>query len=182
MLIQMMVLEGPDKGRVYECNTDESTNILVGREDVHSEAHWQLSLKDYFVSRNHFLLEIRPPNCRVSDPHSKNGTFLKRGESEKRVEEELLENGDQIRIGKTFLAMELFANNSNKGLESSTPMQGSGPAKTGRETNTVPASSNCIRCGGNMGAPSKAWQFLPVKVWIRQRLTTSLTPISHAGG
>jgi len=146
----MMVLEGPDKGRVYECNTDGATNILVGREDVRSEAHWQLSSKDYFVSRNHFLLEIRPPNCRISDPYSKNGTFLKRGELEKRVEEELLENGDQIRIGKTFLAMELVANNYNKKQEISIPRHETGPLKTGSETNTVPATSNCIRCGANM--------------------------------
>jgi len=34
----------------------------------------------------------------------------------------------------------------------------------------------------NMGVPSEAWQFLPVKVRIRQRLATSLTPIPHARG
>ena len=28
----------------------------------------------------------------------------------------------------------------------------------------------------------KAWQFLPVRVRIRQRLATSLTPIPHTGG
>jgi len=33
-----------------------------------------------------------------------------------------------------------------------------------------------------MSAPSKAWQFLPVKVRIRQRLAISLTPIPRAGG
>ena len=32
-----------------------------------------------------------------------------------------------------------------------------------------------------MSASSKVWQFLPVKVRIRQRLATSLTPIPHVG-
>ena len=33
-----------------------------------------------------------------------------------------------------------------------------------------------------MSAPRQAYQVLPVKVRIRQRLATSLTPISHAKG
>lgn len=32
-----------------------------------------------------------------------------------------------------------------------------------------------------MSAPSEAWQFLPVRVRIRQRLAASLTPILHVG-
>ena len=33
-----------------------------------------------------------------------------------------------------------------------------------------------------MGAPSKAWQYLPVRVRIRQRLAISLTPIPRVEG
>jgi hypothetical protein len=33
-----------------------------------------------------------------------------------------------------------------------------------------------------LSAPSEAWQFLPVRVRIRQRVATSLTPIPHSEG
>lgn len=36
--------------------------------------------------------------------------------------------------------------------------------------------------GQVLRAPSEAWQFLPVRVRIRQKLATSLTPITHSGG
>src|SRR5204863_612734 len=32
--------------------------------------------KDPYVSRQHFLLELTPANCRVTDLESKNGTFV----------------------------------------------------------------------------------------------------------
>jgi hypothetical protein len=36
--------------------------------------------------------------------------------------------------------------------------------------------------GQVLSAPSEAWQFLPVRVRIRQRVATSLTPIPHSEG
>jgi len=39
-----------------------------------------------------------------------------------------------------------------------------------------------VKWGQVLSAPSEAWQFLPVRVRIRQRVATSLTPIPHSGG
>jgi DNA-directed RNA polymerase subunit RPC12/RpoP len=109
MKINMQILEGPDPDEKYTFPLegepeDEGTNILVGRDDVSCEAHWRLGKKDLYVSRAHFVLEVRPPNCYLQDVMSKNGTFLLReNEPEKRVENEILEDGDRIRVGETIL-------------------------------------------------------------------------------
>jgi eukaryotic-like serine/threonine-protein kinase len=148
MLIRMRVLQGPEKGREYECDSEEAVNILVGRKDVRSDAGWLLSEKDHFVSRNHFLIEVRPPNCRLSDPHSKNGTYLLRGGDELKVEEEFLENGERIRIGKTVLEMEIAAEPSVE--PSPLPPAASGESPSSDREAKPAAGFNCIRCGNIM--------------------------------
>lgn len=114
MKIIMRVLEGPDAGKEFVFpaegeSGDEATNILVGRDDVDCQAHWRLSKDDLTVSRAHLLLEIRPPNCYVQDNGSKNYVYLRRGnEPERRVEKEILQNGDHLRLGKTVVGFEII--------------------------------------------------------------------------
>ncbi len=115
MKIIMRVLEGPEAGKEYvfptpEESGDEATNILVGRDDAECQAHWRLSPNDPTVSRAHLLLEIRPPNCYVQDNGSLNGIYLRRGEEpERRVQQEALQNGDRLRLGKTVVGFEIYA-------------------------------------------------------------------------
>jgi pSer/pThr/pTyr-binding forkhead associated (FHA) protein len=115
MKIVMRVVEGPDAGREFVFpaegeSGDEGTNILVGRDDVECQAHWRLSKEDTTVSRAHLLLEIRPPNCQVQDNGSLNGVYLRRGnELERRVVNELLQNGDCLRLGRTVVKFEISA-------------------------------------------------------------------------
>lgn len=116
MQLIMHVLEGPDAGKEYIFpaegeSGDESTNILVGRDDVECQAHWRLSRNDPTVSRAHLLLEIRPPNCYVQDNQSLNGVYLRRGnEAERRVSErESLQDGDRLRLGKTVVGFKIIA-------------------------------------------------------------------------
>lgn len=89
---------------------DEATNILVGRDDVDCQAHWRLGKEDLTVSRAHFILEIRPPNCYVQDNMSTNGLLLLRqGEPPRRIQHEALQNGDRVRVGKdTILSFEII--------------------------------------------------------------------------
>lgn len=108
MEIRMKVIQGHATGKEFVYDSDEATNILVGREDPRSQAHWRLDPQDRFISRAHFSLEVRPPNCLLRDPQSMNGTFLIRGQVENRAEEILVEDGDQIRVGDTILAMTLI--------------------------------------------------------------------------
>ena len=46
--------------------------------DTGSKAHFRLNNDDIQVSRNHFLLEINPPDCYIRDAGSLNGTFILR--------------------------------------------------------------------------------------------------------
>jgi eukaryotic-like serine/threonine-protein kinase len=117
MKIKMAVKQGEGVGMEFtyptvdsSTNLGEGDNILVGRDDPTSKAHWRLSPKDLYVSRSHFMLEIRPTTCLLRDPMSMNGTYLIRGDQpEQRVVETLLENGDQVRVGRTTLGFEIEA-------------------------------------------------------------------------
>ncbi len=96
---------GPDESE------EEATNILVGRDDVDCRAHWRLGKEDLTVSRAHFILEVRPPNCYLQDDMSTNGLILLRGgESPRRIQREALQNGDRVRVGRdTILTFEILA-------------------------------------------------------------------------
>ena len=66
----LRVIAGPHQG--LEFVYDEHDTLLVGRG---SQA--QLRLKDdMHFSRNHFRLEVNPPNCYLMDLRSRNGTFV----------------------------------------------------------------------------------------------------------
>lgn len=113
MKIKMRVVTGERFQDAYQFPAgdepgDEPDDILVGREDVSCKAHWRLGPKDVYVSRAHFLLEVRPPNVHIQDNMSKNGTYLRRpGQPETRVIKESLQDGDQLRIGETVVAFEI---------------------------------------------------------------------------
>lgn len=96
---------GPDESE------EEATNILIGRDDADCQAHWRLGKEDLTVSRAHFILEVRPPNCYIQDNMSTNGLILLRGgESPRRIQREDLQNGDRVRVGRdTILTFEILA-------------------------------------------------------------------------
>lgn len=88
----LMVLQGPDKGRSYQ--TPDNEPVVLGRA---SEA---IPLTDYTVSRRH--AEVRPVagGWHIVDLSSANGTYL----NGQRVERDTrLKHGDQIRLGGTLL-------------------------------------------------------------------------------
>jgi pSer/pThr/pTyr-binding forkhead associated (FHA) protein len=64
------------KGKKFEFR--EPDNFLLGRDNAGSNAHFRLDNNDTQVSRNHFLLEINPPDCFIRDAGSLNGTFIVR--------------------------------------------------------------------------------------------------------
>ena len=76
MKVNLTVVEGSEKGRSF--SFDEPENFLIGRNAEGSKAHLRLSPQDTYVSRNHFLLEINPPDCFIRDAGSLNGTFIVR--------------------------------------------------------------------------------------------------------
>ena len=76
MSIILTIIEGPQKGKKFEFR--EPDNFLLGRDNAGSNAHFRLDNNDTQVSRNHFLLEINPPDCFIRDAGSLNGTFIVR--------------------------------------------------------------------------------------------------------
>lgn len=79
MQIVLTVVDGPQKGKRFDFN--EPDIFLLGRDNEGSKAHFRLNNDDKQVSRNHFLLEINPPDCFLRDAGSLNGTFIVRPSS-----------------------------------------------------------------------------------------------------
>jgi serine/threonine protein kinase len=94
MRIILTVIAGPHKGK--EFSFDRHDTFLVGRS---RHAHFQLLAKDKYFSRIHFMMEVNPPECRLIDMGSHNGTFVN-GEQVLAAD---LKDGDQIRAGHTIL-------------------------------------------------------------------------------
>ena len=91
MAIKMTVVKGPHKGR--ELTFEYHDNFIVGRAKF---ARFRLSMKDGYISRVHFLVEVNPPQCRLMDMGSTNGTLVNR----KKVPAADLMDGDLIGVGK----------------------------------------------------------------------------------
>ncbi|HIJ81238.1 MAG TPA: FHA domain-containing protein [Desulfuromonadales bacterium] len=81
MLVNLTVIDGLQKGKTFEFR--EPDNFLLGRDNDGSKAHFRLNNDDTQVSRNHFLLEINPPDCFIRDAGSLNGTFIVRPSSKR---------------------------------------------------------------------------------------------------
>lgn len=93
MPITLHVTAGPHAGRSF--TFDRHDTFLVGRS---AEAHFSLPDDPYF-SRMHFLVEVNPPLCRLTDLKSHNGTLV----NGKKVQVTDLRDGDEIRAGRTCL-------------------------------------------------------------------------------
>jgi eukaryotic-like serine/threonine-protein kinase len=121
MKVQLRVVSGITNGK--EFNFTEHDVFLFGRA---SDSHCCLSA-DPYVSRHHFMLEVNPPELRLRDLGSLNGTYVNgdkyggREENEsqedaaKRVKTVDLRDGDQIKVGDTSLTVKV-ANANDKEL------------------------------------------------------------------
>ena len=99
MKVTLQVTAGPEAGRSFEFT--EADSFLVGRT---RKAHLHFDAEaDRQISRNHFLLEVRPPKCLVTDLGSRNGTFV----NDQRTKQAFLKNGDEIRVGKTKITVHI---------------------------------------------------------------------------
>lgn len=99
MKLQLEVVGGPEQGRHFELEGPAS--FLVGRSP---HAHLRLDpAADRYVSRTHFLIELRPPRCLVTDLDSANGTYV----NEERITRRELADGDEIRAGHTRIRVRL---------------------------------------------------------------------------
>jgi HD-GYP domain-containing protein (c-di-GMP phosphodiesterase class II) len=91
---RVLVKSGPNAGTVYEIG---DAPLIFGRDD-----RAEIQILDQGVSRRHAELFRVGEMHFVRDLESRNGTFV----NEERVREELLRDGDELRIGSTVLAFE----------------------------------------------------------------------------
>ncbi len=94
MRVTLTVIAGPHAGQVFDFVGHDT--FLVGRS---KKAHFQLPAKDRYFSRMHFMVEAKPPRCRLTDLGSRNGTYV----NGQRVRSADLRHGDQIKAGHTVL-------------------------------------------------------------------------------
>jgi pSer/pThr/pTyr-binding forkhead associated (FHA) protein len=109
--VRLSVLAGPSAGS--EFSFEDRTTCVVGRA---SDCSPRLPQDDMQVSRHHCLFDINPPDIRVRDFGSLNGTFVNGEEIGRRKPDETpeeaaltafperdLAHGDEVRMGKTLL-------------------------------------------------------------------------------
>jgi serine/threonine-protein kinase len=95
--ITLTVIAGPHAGATFTFAGRD--NFLVGREPP---CHFLLPGKDEALSRVHFLIELNPPLCQLTDLNSSNGTFVN---GERVTAPMHLKDGDQVRAGRTVFAV-----------------------------------------------------------------------------
>jgi serine/threonine-protein kinase len=100
MRVTLRVTAGPHEGREFTFTGHDT--FMVGRSQ---RAHFRLTAKDRYFSRFHFLVEVNPPQCRLLDMGSRNGTSV----NGVKVKAADLRDGDEIRAGKTVLRVALEA-------------------------------------------------------------------------
>ena len=105
----LSITDGPIRGQVY--TFEEHETFIFGRAN---DCHGRLSPDDATASRHHFILEVNPPDARMRDLGSRNGTYVNgvkyggRGKDEtpeeaakRKFPEVDIKDGDRIEVGKT---------------------------------------------------------------------------------
>jgi eukaryotic-like serine/threonine-protein kinase len=114
--VKLEVVDGPGSIKGKPFLFEEHDTLLFGRMP---DCHICLP-DDAQVSRHHFLLEVNPPEARIRDLGSMNGTYVNdrkiggRAEGEtpeqgaqRRYPEVDLKHGDQVKVGQTMLKIKV---------------------------------------------------------------------------
>ncbi len=114
--VSFNVTAGPMKGKAF--SFEEHDTFMFGRVE---ECHCSLP-NDSQISRRHFIVEVNPPDARIKDFGSLNGTYVngkKIGSREKgetpeqgqnrKYSEVDLKDGDVLKVGQTELALKIAA-------------------------------------------------------------------------
>jgi serine/threonine-protein kinase len=91
--LTLTAVEGPHKGQTFTFFGHDV--FLVGRSK-----HSHLQMRDSYFSRTHFMIEMNPPDCRLTDMGSRNGTFVNGQRVQTTAD---LRHGDRIKAGHTVL-------------------------------------------------------------------------------
>ena len=108
-IVRLRVTAGSHLGREFQF--DQHETLLAGRS---SFAQLRL-VDDVHFSRNHFRLEVNPPECHLIDLDSTNGTFV----NGRRVRQAMLFSGDVIQVGDTELTVTSLDSNATRRMGTS---------------------------------------------------------------
>jgi len=128
MRVILDVLEGPQKGRSFVFERHDT--FIVGRSRF---VHCPMP-EDMALSRDHFMVEINPPQCELRDLGSTNGTFV----NNVRVERVRLVSGDVIAAGQSVFRV---------GVESANALS-SGDDIASKKTPIETRTLGPVRCAG----------------------------------
>jgi hypothetical protein len=148
--LRLEIVDGPESGRSLEL--DGAGSLLVGRSP---EARLCLDpAADPRISRAHCLIELRPPRLTVVDLDSANGTFV----NGRRIRKQTLADGDEIRAGRTRIAVHLLpATQSSSGPGVHRPAgEGKRPDPPDQAA-SAPHREHplaCLECGLDLTAPA----------------------------
>ncbi len=111
--VVLEVVDGPIKGKVF--TFEEHDTFVFGRAE---DCHARLASTDTTASRHHFILEANPPDARIRDLGSRNGTYVNKVKHGGRAKDETasdaarrafpqvdLKDGDAIRVGGTHFVV-----------------------------------------------------------------------------
>ena len=87
--------------RARSSSSRSAANFIVGRSD---RAHFRLPVKDKSISRIHFMIELNPPQCRLIDMGSTNGTKV----NGQKISMADLKNGDLVTAGMSVLLVSVI--------------------------------------------------------------------------
>ncbi len=115
MHVKIKVVGGPHRGDEFVF--EETASFVVGR---HRKTQFQLSHRDAFLSRFHFYVEVKPPQCVLVDLNSRNHTYV----NGKQVARAVLADGDRIRAGRSKFVVSIEPGGPERGkpvLEDAVP-------------------------------------------------------------
>lgn len=155
--VTLRVLSGDWLGRRFDF--DENDVVVVGRS---KDCHLQLPKSDNSVSRHHCLFEVSPPEILVRDLGSRHGTRVNgrkwggRAPGAKatgRPDDDAvpLSDGDEVRIGRCVLRVEIEA--PQRCEKCNRPLPASGACGDCDPTMRISAKEldlECNRCGGSL--------------------------------
>ncbi len=132
MRVILDVLEGPQKGRSFVFERHDT--FIVGRSRY---VHCPMP-EDVALSRDHFMIEINPPQCELRDLGSTNGTFV----NNQRVDRVRLTSGDMIAAGQSVFRVGVQAGQSLSSVDEDPKKVVRSPLST--RTQIRCAGCNCL--------------------------------------
>ncbi len=172
MRVILEVLQGSRKGRTFMF--DRHDTFIVGRSRF---VHCSMP-EDMALSRDHFMLEINPPQCELRDLGSTNGTFV----NNQRVDRIRLASGDLIAAGQSVFRVKvdlapLSSSEAGSPLASNTRSEGDGLVAIRCAGCMTPAPQNITIAGPSQGDATEV-----IEWWCSQCRSESTSlpqPVPH---